>query len=40
MVPTSEALSFGVMAGAPDAEPPSFIGMYERGATAIPVVFG
>jgi cytochrome P450 len=24
----------------PDAEPPSFIGMYERGATAIPVVFG
>lgn len=24
----------------PDAEPPRFIGMYERGATAIPVVFG
>lgn len=24
----------------PEAEPPSFIGMYERGATAIPVVFG
>jgi cytochrome P450 len=24
----------------PDAEPPGFIGMYERGATAIPVVFG
>ena len=24
----------------PDAEPPEFIGMYERGATAIPVVFG
>jgi cytochrome P450 len=24
----------------PDAELPSFIGMYERGATAIPVVFG
>jgi cytochrome P450 len=23
-----------------DAEPPRFIGMYERGATAIPVVFG
>jgi cytochrome P450 len=23
----------------PDAEPPRFIGMYERGATAIPVVF-
>lgn len=24
----------------PDAEPPRFIGMYERGATAIPVLFG
>jgi len=24
----------------PDAEPPQFIGMYERGATALPVVFG
>jgi len=24
----------------PDEEPPRFIGMYERGATAIPVVFG
>jgi cytochrome P450 len=24
----------------PDAEPPRYIGMYERGATAIPVVFG
>jgi cytochrome P450 len=24
----------------PDAEPPRIIGMYERGATAIPVVFG
>ncbi|WP_216893491.1 cytochrome P450 [Nocardia alni] len=24
----------------PDAEPPRFIGMYERGATEIPVVFG
>lgn len=24
----------------PDAEPPRFVGMYERGATAIPVVFG
>ena len=24
----------------PDAEPPRFIGFYERGATAIPVVFG
>jgi cytochrome P450 len=24
----------------PDAEPPGYIGMYERGATAIPVVFG
>ena len=24
----------------PDAEPPAFIGFYERGATAIPVVFG
>jgi cytochrome P450 len=24
----------------PDAEPPQFIGFYERGATAIPVVFG
>ena len=24
----------------PDAEAPEFIGMYERGATAIPVVFG
>jgi cytochrome P450 len=24
----------------PDVEPPRFIGMYERGATAIPVVFG
>lgn len=24
----------------PDADPPRFIGMYERGATAIPVVFG
>jgi cytochrome P450 len=24
----------------PDAEPPGFIGFYERGATAIPVVFG
>jgi cytochrome P450 len=23
----------------PDAEPPSFVGMYERGATAIPVLF-
>jgi cytochrome P450 len=23
----------------PDAEPPRFVGMYERGATAIPVVF-
>ena len=23
----------------PDAEPPTFIGFYERGATAIPVVF-
>jgi cytochrome P450 len=23
----------------PDAEPPQFIGMYERGATEIPVVF-
>jgi cytochrome P450 len=24
----------------PDAEPPRFVGFYERGATAIPVVFG
>ena len=24
----------------PDAEPPRFVGMYERGATAIPVRFG
>ena len=24
----------------PDAEPPELIGMYERGVTAIPVVFG
>jgi len=24
----------------PDAEPPRFVGMYERGATAIPVLFG
>jgi hypothetical protein len=24
----------------PDAESPAFIGFYERGATAIPVVFG
>ena len=24
----------------PDAEPPQLIGMYERGATEIPVVFG
>jgi cytochrome P450 len=24
----------------PDAEPPEFLGMYERGATEIPVVFG
>jgi cytochrome P450 len=24
----------------PDAEPPRFVGMYERGATEIPVVFG
>ena len=24
----------------PDAEQPSYIGFYERGATAIPVVFG
>ncbi len=24
----------------PDAEPPGFVGLYERGATAIPVVFG
>jgi cytochrome P450 len=24
----------------PDEEPPRIIGMYERGATAIPVVFG
>jgi cytochrome P450 len=24
----------------PDAEPPAFLGMYERGATEIPVVFG
>ena len=24
----------------PEADPPSYIGMYERGATAIPVVFG
>jgi cytochrome P450 len=24
----------------PDAEMPRFIGMYERGATEIPVVFG
>ncbi len=24
----------------PDAQPPQFIGIYERGATAIPVVFG
>lgn len=24
----------------PDAEPPRYIGMYERGATAIPVLFG
>lgn len=24
----------------PDAEPPRFIGMYERGATEIPVIFG
>ena len=24
----------------PDADPPTFIGLYERGATAIPVVFG
>jgi cytochrome P450 len=24
----------------PDAEPPRIIGMYERGATAIPVLFG
>jgi cytochrome P450 len=24
----------------PDAEPPRFVGMYERGATAIPVVWG
>ncbi len=24
----------------PDAEPPRFIGFYERGATAIPVLFG
>ena len=24
----------------PDADPPGYIGMYERGATAIPVVFG
>jgi cytochrome P450 len=24
----------------PDVEPPRYIGMYERGATAIPVVFG
>ena len=23
----------------PDAEPPAYIGFYERGATAIPVVF-
>jgi cytochrome P450 len=23
----------------PDAEPPRIIGMYERGATAIPVLF-
>ena len=23
----------------PDAEPPRFVGMYERGATAIPVLF-
>jgi cytochrome P450 len=23
----------------PDAEPPTFVGMYERGATAIPVLF-
>jgi hypothetical protein len=24
----------------PDAEPPELIGMYERGATEIPVVWG
>jgi hypothetical protein len=24
----------------PDLQPPRFIGFYERGATAIPVVFG
>jgi cytochrome P450 len=24
----------------PDAEPPRYIGFYERGATAIPVLFG
>ena len=24
----------------PEAEPPQIIGMYERGATEIPVVFG
>jgi hypothetical protein len=24
----------------PEAEPPRFVGFYERGATAIPVVFG
>jgi cytochrome P450 len=24
----------------PDADQPRFVGMYERGATAIPVVFG
>jgi cytochrome P450 len=24
----------------PDAEPPRFVGMYERGVTEIPVVFG
>jgi cytochrome P450 len=23
----------------PDAEPPGFVGVYERGATAIPVLF-
>jgi hypothetical protein len=24
----------------PESEPPGFIGLYERGATAIPVIFG